>query len=318
MNRNRNKKHTPVRMGSADPEVRTPSLGEPGALDERIDALGLADHVSELDEVGLTVVPQAKLGLPDGFFHSLRDKILEIAERRTGARLDLERGVVDAEFEDPTGAIGQFFVTHMIFEDPMFAEILVHPVKMALMEHMLGPHHRLSVSNAWIKWQTPATWDSPVTTAMHADQGQVPSPWNPAAPHVANMNWLLTDYTKEDGAFAYAPGSHLEARMPKGDEAAQRAVPVEAPAGSLVMFQGGVWHGAFRKETPGLRVSMHGLHCRSYYIPQQDFRGHVPKAIIEASGNPAYLRKLLREDDLWMDSTVNNRFKVPSLKGAVS
>ena len=46
--------------------------------------------------------------------------------------------------------------------------------------------------------------------------------------------------------------------------------------------------------------------------------GHGADVVIEASGNPAYLRKLLREDDLWMDSTVNNRFKVPSLKGAVS
>ena len=309
MSSNRN-----VRMGSADPEVRTPSLDSAGSLAERIEALVLADHVAELDEVGLTVVPQTKLGLPDLFFASLRDTILEIAERRTGARLDLERGVTGGEFEDPTGAIGQFFVTHMIFEDPLFAKILVHPVKTALMEHMLGPHHRLSVSNAWIKWQTPDSWRGPVTTAMHADQGQVPSPWNPAAPHVANMNWLLTDYTKEDGAFAYAPGSHHEARMPRGDEAVKRAVAVEAPAGSLVMFQGGLWHGAFRKETPGLRISMHGLHCRSYYIPQQDFRGHAPNDIIEASGNPAYLRKLLREDDLWLDASIDNRFKVPRLK----
>ena len=298
-----------------DQEIRTPTLDSEATLEARISEMRLETHTRELDDQGLTVVPQEKLGLDDTFFTGLRDTILTIAERRTGARFNVNSGF-DGEFEGPPAENGQFFVTHMIFEDPVFSQILVHPVKMALMEHMLGPHHRLSVSNAWIKWQTPENWSSPVTTPMHADQGPVPPPWNPAEPHVANMNWLLTDYTRENGAFAFVPGSHLEGRLPRGDEAVERAIPVEAPAGSLVMFQGGVWHGAFTKQTSGLRVSMHGLHCRSYYIPQQDFRGRVPIEFIEACDNPAYLRKLLREHDLWMDPEIDNRFKIPKLKGA--
>ena len=40
----------------------------------------LETHTRELDEQGLTVVPQEKLGLDDTFFTGLRDTILTIAE----------------------------------------------------------------------------------------------------------------------------------------------------------------------------------------------------------------------------------------------
>ena len=272
----------------------------------------LTPYTRELDELGLTIVPREVLGLPPDFFEGLARAILRVAKERTGATFD--DGVPSGRFSGRTGEIGQFFVTHMVYEDPVFERVLTHPVKKALMTHMLGPQHRLSVSNAWIKWQTPDEWEGPITTGMHADQGQVPPPWNPGAPHVGNMNWLLTDYTKKDGAFAYVPRSHLEGRLPRGDEAVKRAVPVEAPAGSLVMFQGGTWHGAFRKETAGLRLSMHGLHCRPYYLPQQDFKRRIPEDIYAASDDPEYLRMLMREDEPWLEAQVDGTFKVPRLE----
>ena len=166
-------------------------------FDARVEHHDLAEHIRELDEVGLTVVPRHKLELTDAFFERLRTNILRVARQHPGIEFDLETGVA-GEFDGPAGKMHQFFVTHMIYEDPVFEQVLTHPVKKALMEHMLGPHHRSSVSNAWIKWQMPDSWEDPVTTSMHADQGQVPAPWNVHAPQVANMNWLLTDCSKRD------------------------------------------------------------------------------------------------------------------------
>ena len=74
-----------------------------------------------------------------------------------------------------------------------------------------------------------------------------------------------------------------------------RDVPVVAPKGSLVIFSGALWHGAYRKTTPGLRVTMLGQHCRPYMRPFEDFKGKLPEQIFASSEDPAYLRTLLLE-----------------------
>jgi ectoine hydroxylase-related dioxygenase (phytanoyl-CoA dioxygenase family) len=117
------------------------------------------------------------------------------------------------------------------------------------------------------------------------------------------MNWTLTDYSRDDGALAYVPGSHRKERLPELGEALPLAVPVTAPKGSLVIFNGGLWHGSYRKTTPGLRVTMIGQHCRPYMLPFQDFKGRIPEQSIVASDDSAYLRSLLREDEVQLRTT---------------
>lgn len=63
------------------------------------------------------------------------------------------------------------------------------------------------------------------------------------------------------------------------------------------MFNGALWHGAYRKKTPGLRLTMLGQHCRPYMLPFQDFKGRIPNESFEYSEDPEYLRSLMREDE---------------------
>jgi len=265
-------------------------------IDEAVAEYGLAGHLEELDEVGLTVVPQETLRLSDKWFDRLRDALLRVGEARTGVSFDLATGP-SAYFKGRPSQTGQIIFSHLVYEDQAFIDVLTHPVKKALMTYMLGDGHRLAVSDGWIKWQTPHIWEDDTTTGFHTDQSMVPSPWNWRVPHIANMNWTLTDYTRDDGALAYVPGSHREERMPEPGEALPRAIPVEAPRGCLVMFHGGLWHGAYRKNTPGLRLTMLGQHCRPYILPFQDFKGRIPNETFENSENPDYLRSLMREDE---------------------
>ena len=280
---------------------------DPTDISEAVETYGLARHITELDEIGLTVVPQSTLGLNDTWFEQLRDAILRVAKERSGVTFDVATNPT-AAFEGRPGVIGHLILSHLIHEDQVFEKVLTHPVKKALMTHMLGARHRLSVSDGWIKWQTPDTWEEESTTGFHTDQSVVPPPWNWRLPHIANMNWTLTDYTRENGALAYVPGSHLEGRLPEPGEALPLAVPVEAPMGSLVMFNGCTWHGAYRKTTPGLRVAMLGQHSRPYMLPFQDFKGRVADETYAASEDPDYLRSLMRDDE---DQLRVNPFAVP-------
>ena len=270
-------------------------------IDEIIQEYGLACHVKELDEVGLTVVDKEILRLSGAWVDRLRDAILRVAETRAEARFELDKNPAKA-FAGRPSEIGHMIFSHLIYEDRIFIDVLTHPVKKALMSHLLGAGHRIAVSDGWVKWQTPETWPSDETTGFHADQSVVPPPWNWRSPHIANMNWTLTDYSREDGALAYVPGSHREERLPELGEALPLAIPVEAAKGSLVIFNGALWHGSYRKTTPGLRVTMIGQHCRPYMLPFQDFKGQIAEEIIASSEDPSYLRSLLREDEVQLRS----------------
>lgn len=281
-------------------------------LAAEIERLDLREEIRELDEVGLVVVANRKLGVADAFFARMREALLRIAHERTGADFDVDLGVRQ-DLAGGTAPRGQFLMTHMLLDDPFYAELVVNPVKKAFMRHLLGDAHRLSTSNGWIKWRTPTGFAGPFTTAFHTDSS-APEPLPVHAPLVANMNWILTDYSRENGALAYVPGSHRDGRQVRADEALARAVPVVAPRHSLIIFHGGCWHGAFPKTTPGLRLSVHGLHCRPYYMPQHDYRGNVPAALFEQSPDRDYLWMLTRQDCPWLFD--RDRAVVPHVREA--
>ncbi len=62
-------------------------------IDEIIEAYGLACHIRELDEVGLTVVDQEILRLSDEWVDRLRT-LLRVAETRARGLLDRAYGTV--------------------------------------------------------------------------------------------------------------------------------------------------------------------------------------------------------------------------------
>ena len=83
-------------------------------LDAEIERLSLGEHVRELDDQGLCVVPPERTGFGPDFVERGRKALLAVAEKRTGARFDLALGCLD-ELEDPAGRIGQFLLTHLIY-----------------------------------------------------------------------------------------------------------------------------------------------------------------------------------------------------------
>ena len=101
---------------------------------------------------------------------------------------------------------------------------------------------------SFIKWRSPSG-DRPAL-GLRAAQTTIPEPWGPTA-FVASATWCVTDYSREGGALAYVPGSHRRDGKPESSEAGLEAVPVEAEAGSLIVFHGATWHGAYPRKSRG-------------------------------------------------------------------
>ena len=127
---------------------------------------------------------------------------------------------------------------------------------------------------------------------MHCDSVSVPPPLPPWGIS-CNATWILTDYTRENGGLFMAPGSHRLCRHPTAAEQ-PRAIggpgdddiltPVEAKAGSLCVFHGNTWHGAFGKDNDTTRVSLATIYCRTFVMPAEDF-GDITDEMIAPHGD---------------------------------
>ena len=239
--------------------------------------LELDRNVIELDTNGLTVVPPEKVAEP-GFTEKALEIVLRIAEKRSGQKPDLEKGLSHANIEATAGQCGEQWMWRVLFDDLFFEEILMNRIALALITYLLGYSAKLSNSSALIKG--PIDLDGPPKPlGLHSDNRGLPAPF-PMFAQFANATWALTDYTLNNGCIGYLPGSHLLCRHPAPDEALDDVVPVEAKAGSLIIWHGNTWHAPFPRTAPGLRVSLLFYFCRDYMTTQERYRNEVPKEVL--------------------------------------
>ena len=250
--------------------------------------LGLEKNIAELDAFGFTIL-EPGVAAPVEWVMKLRDKVLEVAEKRTGVKHDIETGE-HGYIENQTPAFAhQYILYYLLLEDPIFQEAICNPYLLALQTYMLGFDCRISSVTSFIKWANEKGYGKDM--GLHADTPVThPLPVGKDT-HTGNSAWLLTDYTRENGAIAFIPGSHRRARQPAPGEGVVEAIPVEAEAGSLLVWNGNLWHGAYPRQNPGLRLVLTCYFNRSYLIPQEDYRRTVTPEVLERS--PERLKVLL-------------------------
>lgn len=268
-------------------------------LAARIEEHRLAPYVEELDEQGYAVVPPDVTGVTEDDVDELVTRLLEKSEELIGCRFTVENGPeCELDYGDFPGFLerfsgakpSQFQLMQLCTYHRVFRDLAINPVAVTLIHHLFGTegsfgNHwpaRFSSHNCFVKWAGEGYGES---LGLHVDQGGIPLPWGEKALN-ANCNWCLTDYTLDDGAFACVPGSHLRKRHPKLPDAAAEAIPIECPRGSLIAFHGALWHGAYPKKTPGLRVTIANFFRHAAISPQDDIPNHFPRELADDCADP--------------------------------
>lgn len=155
-------------------------------------------------------------------------------------------------------------VWNLLGRAPVFAELVEHPVALRLLRSVLGWPMLLGNLSGNI------TGPGGSAGLLHADQIFVPEPW-PAQPQGANAAWAVDDFTADNGATCFVPGSHLWNRSPRPDDAVD-AVPMEVSAGSLVVFDSRVWHRTGANVTTDTRrAAAFGWYTRPIYRTQENW-----------------------------------------------
>tara|TARA_B100001287_G_scaffold97690_1_gene82162 strand:+ start:140 stop:1078 length:939 start_codon:yes stop_codon:yes gene_type:complete len=222
--------------------------------DTVIEKLNLAKYISEVEDIGFTVIPP-EIVASENTRKEILAKIIEIAEKKTGNTLKLDQNTNSGNYKAIPQTDSQFVLYQLLFEDEIFERWLMNEIILCLSSYFLNNQAQLSTMSSFIKWKGVNYKDS---LGLHADtqpspNGKLPSEWVDAC----NSVLCLTDYTKDDGALAVVPYSHKIARQPSADDYKKsNVIPVEAPAGSLIFWHGNLWHGAFPKLTDGLRINL--------------------------------------------------------------
>lgn len=247
-------------------------LGE--RLAARVEELRLTPHLAKLREEGYTIVPEIA---PGDFTARLRDTCIRLARETQGP------------------ARGQSAAL-LLGRDPIFEEVVLNRKIRVLAEVMCGKGALLSQLIASIRAK------GAPKLALHADQNWFPAPF-PVHNQLFTMCWAMEEFTEAGGCTKVIPKSHLERRHPNLEEtrAEPGAVPIECTAGSLVCWDGSIWHGNHPRTLEGERVVLHITFGRLALRPVENY-DHLDEAWLE--GKPFPLRVMLGREDFLGSTTV--------------
>ncbi len=233
----------------------------------------------QLDECGY-------LALPDLMGRDLLEEVRQRVEE-----LFAEEGAqAGAEFKQEPHARR---LANLVDKGEVFERVILTPRVLECMEHVLGPEFKLSSLN--VRSADPM---GDCAQPWHADSGAISDErgyW------VCNSVWMLDDFTLENGATRMIPGSHKWRRLPPPElyDAQPGEQLVTGSAGTVVIMNAHMWHGATANRTQAPRRAMHVYYTRRDK-PQQQYQKRLIRDAVERRLS-ARARQVLALDDALND-----------------
>ena len=255
--------------------------------------LGLQRHAVEIQTLGYTVIKPEHIGSSKFTQEALR-ATLDVAKRRRGVEYNIVNGVPEldlyghgADKEANERYILLESDKYLLFEDRVFEQIILNEQVLALFTLLLGSGRTLDrMYSLYRHGNTPAL-------PLHTD-GYDQSPFTSSPSYMA-ATWCLTDFMgAHDGATCYVPGTHRFNRRPTKHESYKnigQSRSIYAPAGSVLLHNGSVWHGAPTRRAEGVRVSVNLFYNSGNLPPADGYRGKEPEGMLER--NPLRFAQLL-------------------------
>ena len=182
------------------------------------------------------------------------------------AKAESERRGVPTRMEQLDPNASSVRVMNLLDLDPIFVDLLEHPVADAIVSRVLGPNYIVSNFTAHI------TRPGSGSMAVHSDQAlAAPEPW--LEPWAMNIIWCLSDVRAENGATHYLPGSHRWTTLDDvPPDLRPELVAFEAPAGSILVMEGRLWHTSGCNTTADEdRTLAFAYYIRPFLRPQWNF-----------------------------------------------
>jgi ectoine hydroxylase-related dioxygenase (phytanoyl-CoA dioxygenase family) len=227
-----------------------------------------ADHLERLSRDGFTIVENA---IDPALIDQL-NAALERLERELDARPAMN------------GFEGHKTVRiyNLLALGTPFAQVPVHENVLPLVEGVLDAGCLISsLSSIAID---PGESAQPI----HADDMVIPLE-KPHRAIVCNSMWALTDFTDANGATRLVPGSHKKPNPDYGG--AYETIPAEMAKGSVLLWDGALWHGGGANRTDRRRTGIAMNYCAGFIRQQENQQLGLPPELVRSF--PARLQELI-------------------------
>ena len=221
-------------------------------------AKGLQGHFDQLDQQGYTLL------------HNVlsREQIEEAVEHLSRS---YEEEFVSAH--EP----GTLRTTNLTVRARIFRDLIQLPEVVASMGYLLGEDYVLSDMGA----RSPLPGIA--AQGLHRDGGPVvpnpPENVHEVLPFYAQSLFALCDFTEENGATRFVPGSHVST-VAAADVPAAEVVDLVCPAGTILIYDNRLLHGGGANRTQEVRYSVQGFCCRRQVKPFCDHTRSVPLDLV--------------------------------------
>jgi ectoine hydroxylase-related dioxygenase (phytanoyl-CoA dioxygenase family) len=161
----------------------------------------------------------------------------------------------------------------LVNKSTAFDRMYTHPKVLAAVYHIMQAEFKLNSLNG--RDSIPGEG----LQGLHADWG----PRIPEEPYTnANSIWMIDDFTEQNGATRVVPGTHKWKGLPADymestNDSHPEEVLLLAPAGSVGVFNGHVWHGGTLNKSKGNRMAYHCAFIGREYDPQTNQRDYIRK-----------------------------------------
>ena len=233
---------------------RSRVAGPPAAYADVMTDAELAAHVARVATDGYTIVE-------DAIEPELIDALAEDLLRLEGAL-----GAAPARniFE----GLKTVRIYNLLARGPLYQRIPVHAAVLPIVEQVLDRGCLVSSLSSI------AIGPGEAPQPLHADDQVIPLP-RPHVPIIVNSMWAITDFTDDNGATRILPGSHLHDAPPRLGTA-YPTIPAAMRRGSVMIYNGSLWHGGGGNRTDRRRVGIAMNYCAGYLRQQENQQLGIP------------------------------------------
>jgi hypothetical protein len=235
----------------------------------------LADWFNRI-AAGAELSPVAERGLHhDGFAivpGSMRQRALaDLADAYDRAMA--EAGPEDLSIGSTTTRVHDF-----VNRGPAFDSLYVHPPVLEACCQIIGQRFQLSAMlGRTLRPQSPAQ-------QLHVDFAKDAEGWP-----MLGFIFMIDEFRLDNGATCFVPGSQGSPALPESQELA----PACGPAGSMIVFNGSIWHGHGANQTERPRRSIQGAYIRRGAKPAIDLASRMrPETLSRIGPLARYLLRL--------------------------
>ena len=235
-----------------------------------LNAAALATALREIEEQGYTVLRNV---IAEDRLDAIDDALL---------RIEREKQIAPAN-NDFEGRSTVRIYNLLAFGKP-FSEMPVEPSILPVIEGVLDEGCLISsLSSVSI-----GRGESP--QPIHADD-QVVALARPHDAIICNSMWAITDFTEANGATRIVPGSHRDPNWPVYGSEEIESIPAEMERGSVLVWNGSLWHGGGANVTDRRRIGVAMNYCAGFLRQQENQQLGVPRQV--AAEFPERLQRML-------------------------